>query len=321
MNETNNTNKNANQRWDELSNGSLLKVFLFISFFLLLSVAAVIAGIVIIFVTETILGGLILSFIGACATKALFTALKNNIKNIKGKMNYEQENGKKDLKKKIIKTSVLGGVIVVILCAAGITGFGIYEASPANSAAKRLVATEINEDSFEDIEKFENNYGKRNFLENIFFFYKDQVNEYKNKADEFAAAKASELEAEIDGIKPCNQINSTDEYTERKKLLDSLTLDINDAFEFAVKEKVANYQELEKHIADFEDLLQTYELRCDSCGGDGRKACSLCGGSGSRLVNHTTPNGKTWRVSQDCKTSVSCGNCGGDGKTYSFDTK
>ena len=80
--------------------------------------------------------------------------------------------------------------------------------------------------------------------------------------------------------------------------------------------KVSN----EKALADIEEVLKQVKeacwVDCDTCGGDGKVVCKSCGGSGSRKVWHTTPNGKKWQVSQDCKTTQNCSECGGKGGTY-----
>ncbi len=95
--------------------------------------------------------------------------------------------------------------------------------------------------------------------------------------------------------------------------------DANNAYNYAtdaVKARISNVDTLNKAVAKMEQVKKDCWVECTVCGGDGKVICRLCNGRGSRKVNHTTPNGKTWLVSQDCKTTSSCGTCKGNGGTY-----
>ena len=83
-----------------------------------------------------------------------------------------------------------------------------------------------------------------------------------------------------------------------------------------VRKKVSNLDLLTAAEETLEQVKEACWVKCQTCGGDGKIACRLCNGSGSRKVNHTTPNGKTWQVYQDCRTTQSCGVCGGKGGSY-----
>jgi hypothetical protein len=83
-----------------------------------------------------------------------------------------------------------------------------------------------------------------------------------------------------------------------------------------VRSKVTGADKLLAAAAKQEQVLKDAWKPCTNCGGDGKTVCKLCNGKGSRLVNHTTPNGKTWRVSQECKTTSTCSECKGKCGVY-----
>ena len=83
-----------------------------------------------------------------------------------------------------------------------------------------------------------------------------------------------------------------------------------------VQQKVSNSDILNQVCTRLENYKAECWNKCTVCGGDGSVTCSLCKGKGSRIVNHTTPNGKTWQVSQECRTTESCSACSGRGGVY-----
>ena len=83
-----------------------------------------------------------------------------------------------------------------------------------------------------------------------------------------------------------------------------------------VRSKVTGAEKLSAAVTKLEQVLKDAWQPCTNCGGDGKTVCKLCNGKGSRQVNHTTPNGKTWRVSQECKTTSTCSACKGKGGVY-----
>ena len=83
-----------------------------------------------------------------------------------------------------------------------------------------------------------------------------------------------------------------------------------------VKKRISNYSVLQTVQQAMEQYKEDCWVKCENCGGDGKVTCSLCNGRGSRKVNYTTPNGKTWQVYQDCKTTSRCGECSGKGGEY-----
>lgn len=83
-----------------------------------------------------------------------------------------------------------------------------------------------------------------------------------------------------------------------------------------VKSRVSNKAVLDAVKEKIEEVKADSWVACSVCGGSGRVKCSICNGTGSKKAKYTTPNGKTWDVSQDCPTTQTCSACLGKGGSY-----
>ncbi len=318
MNENNNNvQTNSDLIWKTATPSWFIKHVVIFFLLLVAGIAMAIGGLVLL--GETVFGGVALIALGAFFIWIFGTGFIGSIKNIKDRLEEDKKNGEKALKNKITAAIAVLIVVCIIGSIGGIIGYGMYEARGVNYRVRTMLDTEINENCFDEIEEYRESLARENAFVRKFVSNKAAVEEYMNKANEFADIRATEIEKEIAAIKPCKKLKSYEEYSERYDLLYNLTLNENDNYETWIKKNVENYAELEKYIEDFEKLLKSYEEGCTTCGGDGKVACGLCGGRGSRQVYHTTPNGKTWLVHQECAVSKTCGTCGGDGIKYTFE--
>jgi hypothetical protein len=126
----------------------------------------------------------------------------------------------------------------------------------------------------------------------------------------FEDQAVAELEAIITGLPVPSQITLASE-----DVIDDAATAYSRAPE-GVKKRISNYSVLQTVQQAMEQYKEDCWVKCENCGGDGKVTCSLCNGRGSRIVNYTTPNGKTWQVSQECKTTSSCKECKGVGGQY-----
>ena len=140
--------------------------------------------------------------------------------------------------------------------------------------------------------------------------YYDDLQEYRTKFDKFIADKIVDLQTKIDNLPALDQIRVATE-----KDVNAAKSAYDSASDY-VRSKVTGVDKLLAAASKQEQVLKDAWQSCTNCGGDGKTVCKLCNGKGSRLVNHTTPNGKTWRVSQECKTTSTCSECKGKGGVY-----
>lgn len=146
---------------------------------------------------------------------------------------------------------------------------------------------------------------ERNSLEQLSAF-ETFAAEYQELEDNAVA----EIESAIDALPAPDAVKlaSEDAIDEAERLY-KYTTDL-------VKARISNSDALEAVRNSLEEYKEKCKILCDTCGGDGKVLCSLCKGSGSRKVNHKTPNGKTWLVSQECYTTQMCSDCNGKGCHY-----
>ncbi len=83
-----------------------------------------------------------------------------------------------------------------------------------------------------------------------------------------------------------------------------------------VKNRVSGAETILAVKAGYEEYKRGCWAACTACGGDGIEPCSICHGTGSKKAKYTTPNGKTWDVTQDCPKTQTCDKCGGSGGSY-----
>ena len=202
------------------------------------------------------------------------------------------------------------GIIIIVLGCLVLSGCQTEEAKMADSKIWELNGETISLYSWSELKEVDDlisNLSDREIrsLEN-YKLYEEKLAEYKALED----AAVEDLEKMIKDLPSVKEM----------KLADRETVEnVSDAYSRAVepvKARVSNHDILEKAEAKMEKIKEDCWVSCSSCGGDGKTSCGLCGGSGMRWVNHTTPNGKTWRVTQECATTRSCGACAGQGGIY-----
>ena len=140
--------------------------------------------------------------------------------------------------------------------------------------------------------------------------YYDDLVKYRADYDKFVQDKIVDLQAKLDALPALDQIRVASE-----KDINAAKSAYDSASDY-VRSQVTGAEKLSAAVTKLEQVLKDAWQPCENCGGDGKTVCKLCNGKGSRQVNHTTPNGKTWRVSQECKTTSTCSACKGKGGVY-----
>lgn len=140
--------------------------------------------------------------------------------------------------------------------------------------------------------------------------YLNKLETIREEYDQLVVDSIADLQAKIDALPPVDQI-----HLDSEKVINAAKSAYDKAND-AVLSQVTGAEKIQACVARLEKIKEDSWVRCETCGGDGKVICSLCGGRGSREVNHTTPNGKTWRVHQECKTTSTCSACKGKGGIY-----
>ena len=169
------------------------------------------------------------------------------------------------MKKRAAATFAKLAATFIIIITVGVCGFGIYSAADLNSEIGELTDIKIDEDAFDEIAKFESYLETEPAFVRAFMLRKGALNKYMKKANEYADNRASEIEAAIAEITPSYEITSYEDYIAKRNRIYDLELTEHSEYHKAVRQYVDNYDVLEQHMADFENLLKKYETKCRTC--------------------------------------------------------
>lgn len=217
-------------------------------------------------------------------------------------------------KKKQRRRRIIAAIVIPLIVIASIYVYVNYipkaSTSAVDDAIVKLSKQELTLTSLEELEEIEKQYAdlperEKKLLSN----YEILIN-IREKYDIMEQQEVERIEKLINTLPVMEEIRLSSE-----PLIDDVEREFSNTTD-AVRGKVGNQKLLSEACEQMEKVKEECWQECTTCGGDGRVTCGLCKGKGSRIVNHTTPNGKTWQVSQECATTASCSQCGGKGGAY-----
>ncbi len=269
--------------------------------------------------------GILFTIVSVCLAIICIIGFKFAIKELKEKIAAEAEKGEKRTKNRFILSIVFAVLICIAIVFVVYLGIGYTECIDINYRTKNLMSEPMSEETYEDFIFIDNSLSQKPWYAKIFFGYKEELAKKLDDCADYIDEQSKIYEKKIKELKTVKKLTSITQYNQLQSKINEIKLTGETVYEQNLKQKISNYNKLEKYERKLNNLLDTYKTNCTSCSSNGRTTCTSCNGRGKKLVTWYSEGdwGETSYSSYTCTScngsgKKSCGYCGGRGYRYSF---